>query len=75
MAMMLFPPEPFRNVFGMAVAVTVETLVGGAGTQTAEFGLVAAYLHVIEDVGIAWQDVVAGVPCHLEFRVLAQMLG
>ena len=72
---MLFPPEAFCNVFGMAVAVTVETLVGGAGTQPPEFGLVAAYLHVIEDVGIAWQDVVAGVPGHFQFRVLAQMFG
>ena len=66
MAMMLFLPELFRDVFGMAVAVTVKTLVGGAGAQTTEFGLIATYLHVIEEVGIAWQDVVAGVPGHFE---------
>ena len=63
---MLFPPEAFRNVFGMAVAVTVETLIGGAGAQPPEFFLITADFYIVEQISVEWQCVVARIPCHFK---------
>ena len=71
----LFLPESFSDVFGMAVGVTVKPLVGGAGVQSAEIRTVTADLDVIEEVCITGDDIVARIPCHLQLRVLTQMLG
>ena len=59
----------------MAVGVAVKPLVGGAGVQSAEIRTVTSYFDVIEEVCIAGDDIVAGIPGHLQLRVLAQMLG
>ena len=58
----------------MSVDIPIEPLVGGAGTQTTELRFVTADFHVVEKVGIARQNVVTGIPRHLQLGVLMHML-
>ena len=66
-------PEPGSDVFRGAVGDSEEFLVGGAGVEAAELLTVAPNLYVVEKVSIARHDVVAGIPRHFQFRVLAQV--
>lgn len=66
-------PEAGGDVFGGAVGHAEELLVGGAGVEAAELLVVAPNLHVVEKAGIARHDVIAGIPRHLQFRILAQV--
>lgn len=64
------PPKPFRDVHGFGAGGAVKALVGGAGSEAAKLGLVAADLHVVEELGVLGQSSVAGIPRHFQLCVL-----
>lgn len=64
------PPKPFRDIHGFGAGGAVKALVGGARFQAAKLGLVAADLHVVEELGVLGQCGVTRIPRHLQLRVL-----
>lgn len=69
------PPEPLCDIDGFGAGGAVEALVGGAGAESAEVGLVTADFHVIKQLCVAREGVVARIPRDFQFCVLTQMPG